>query len=49
MENMENIETYRKNALEAARYYSEEVKEKIKKAKTEGEITRALIKGRSEL
>ena len=46
---MTDIETYRKNALKAAKYYSKEVKEKIKKAKTEAEITRALIKGRSEL
>ena len=46
---MTDIEIYRKNALEAAKYYSKEVKEKIKKAKTEAEITRALIKGRSEL
>lgn len=46
---MRDIETYRKNALKAAKYYSKEVKEKIKKAKTESEITRALMKGRGEL
>lgn len=48
---MASLEMYRMDALITAKQlrYSKEVRNEIKKAKTEGEITRALMKGRSEL
>ena len=49
MTDEERLQREKQEALEAARYYDKEIKERIRNAKTVGEIDRALREGRHRL
>ena len=49
MTDEERLQREKEEALEAAYYYDKDIKERIKNAKTIGEIDRALMEGRHRL